>query len=215
MGRTGRGSAKYVSVREPDAERGAQDTAALERSLREPAAFTTLFERYFDLVHRYLARQAGVSEADDLTAQTFERAFLARSRFDPTVGSFRSWIFGIATNVVRESRRSDHRRRRAHGRVSGERDRSESSDQTAERVAESDRIATALRSLGDDAREVVLLVAGMGLSYEEAAVALGVPAGTVASRMSRGRRKLRHALDEAKTSATARAAKQVKEARSD
>jgi RNA polymerase sigma factor (sigma-70 family) len=210
-----RGSAKYMSVREPDAESAAQDAAEIERSLCESAVFTVLFERYFDLVHRFLARQAGASEADDLAAETFERAFLARSRFDPTVGSFRGWIFGIATNLLRESRRSDHRRRRAYGRVSNELDRREWSDQTVDRIAESDRIATALQGLGADAREVILLVAGVGLSYEEAAVALGVPVGTVASRMSRGRHKLRQALGEGETSATAGSAKGVKEARND
>lgn len=182
-------------MRQPRAAGGGSDEEAIASSLSEPARFHVLFERHFDAIHRYAARQAGEHAAEDIASETFVRAFRARSTFDAGAGNARGWLYGIATNLIREHRRAGTRQSRAYAHVERTLGRHRGTrDETAERVVESDRLEAALRSLEPDIRDVVLLVAGAGLSYQEVGEALQIPLGTVGSRMSRGRRQLSAAL---------------------
>ena len=152
------------------------------------AAFTELFERHFDDIYRYLAFRVGEGMAEDLAAETFARAFAGRRRFEPDRGSARAWLFGIARNLIRDHRRDEHREMETWRRANADQ-LSYAADDSA-RLAERLRLRTAFASLRTEWREVVLLLAVGGLSYEEAAAVLRIPLGTVRSRYSRARTQL-------------------------
>jgi len=165
------------------------DTEAIARSLGRPAAFELIFDRHFGAVHRYVSHRLGPDAADDLAAETFVRAFAARTRYVPLTADARAWLFAIATNLVR-----DEVRRRS--RDSGLNDRL--SLQLAPPYATGPdpdpQLHAALLTLRDEEREALVLFAWADLTYEEIAHATGAPIGTVRSRLSRARARLRDAL---------------------
>jgi RNA polymerase sigma factor (sigma-70 family) len=179
------------------AERSPADNAIVERALSEPEAFTELFDRYADDVHRYVVRRLGSDAADDVTAETFTVAFARRARFDLSRPDARPWLLGIATNLIRGHRRTELRRWRAMARAAPAATEEPESDRAAARMtAQAARrgLAAALARLSQPQRDVLLLHAWAELDYEEIAVALGVPVGTVRSRLHRARGVLRDAL---------------------
>jgi RNA polymerase sigma factor (sigma-70 family) len=169
------------------------DVDVLRRATQTPSVFGVLVERYHAPIHRYLRHRAGVSDADDLAAETFARAFADRRRFDPDAGSVRAWLFGIATNLLRHRHRDDKRRSRAMTRLAA----STATTQRPTLVAAStmpDDLRAALLDLRPDERDLVLLQAWAGLDYAELAAATGLPAGTVRSRLHRARARLEDAI---------------------
>ncbi len=84
---------------------GLDDVELIARSLDEPEAFAALLTRHHTPVYRYLSRRLPVDAAEECTQETFTRAFAARDRFRPHCDSALPWLYGIATNVVRERRR--------------------------------------------------------------------------------------------------------------
>ncbi|MFJ3530988.1 RNA polymerase sigma factor [Streptomyces sp. NPDC090132] len=179
-------------------DRGDSDARVIARSRDEPEQFAALFDRYAGAVHRYAARRLGPEAAEDLMAETFTTAFQRRHTYDLTRADARPWLFGIATNLVSRHRRAESRRFKALARVP---EPVEHEDPVADRaVARAGAtgvrrdLAAALAGLSARHRDVVLLVAWADLDYEEAARALGVPVGTVRSRLHRARSKLREAL---------------------
>ncbi|GAA0363126.1 RNA polymerase sigma factor [Actinoallomurus spadix] len=172
-----------------------QQTVLLGRD--DPEWFTVLYDRYAEDVHRYIAGRLGREHADDLTADVFLVAFRKRSSFDPDRGSVKPWLFGIATKTVSRHRRSEGRRLKAMSRVGAERAADGDEDGVTTRVAAQragPRLANAIRELSQADRDVLFLTALGGLGYQEVAEALGVPTGTVGSRLNRARRQLRKAL---------------------
>ena len=169
------------------------DEVDLLASLSESSRFTAVFERHVSGIHRYLSYRVGRDLADDLTAEVFLRAFKGRRTFEASKGSVSAWLFGIATNIVRHHRRDEQRRFRLDQRVLGEPGPSSGGDFADFVVSRSD-LDSAIAKLDQKSRDVVLLVAGAGLSYEEAAAALAVPLGTVRSRLSRARNQVRSQL---------------------
>ncbi|MEV4159510.1 RNA polymerase sigma factor [Nonomuraea dietziae] len=159
---------------------------------------TTWLERTFDAhwpeVHRYIARRLSSDVADDLAAEVFLVA--VRGGYDPSRGEIRPWLYGIATNLVAKHRRAEVRRWKALGRTAEPRAESHE-DTTLARVAAgalTGRLAGALAGLKRGDRDVVLLIALAGLTHAEVAEALGIPYGTVASRLNRARKQLRKTL---------------------
>ena len=166
------------------------DAAVVADSLGRPEAFEAIFDRHFDAVRRYLARRAGSSRADDLASATFVVAFERRHGFREATGSARPWLFGIATNLLRNELRSEQRALRALARVAYEPGHGD----TDAAMLESTDLPALLGALDADQRDVLLLYAWEGLSYREIAVALGVPVGTIRSRLARARARLRAEL---------------------
>lgn len=159
--------------------------------------FVAVFDQHHAEIHRFLQRRLGVEGADDLASEVFLRAFRARSDFDDTRGSVRAWLFGIALNISRERARATERRQRAY--------RSAALDPTvpvaqpphvadARSEPSADAVRAAVDRLPEAYREPLLLFTWEGLAYEEIATALGVPLGTVRSRLSRARQRLREDL---------------------
>jgi RNA polymerase sigma-70 factor (ECF subfamily) len=157
--------------------------------------FDAIFEAHFRSIHRFFSRRVGSALADDLAAETFAAAYRGRASFDPTRGALRSWLFGIATNLLRAHRRQEQQVLAVEARLSTARDRP--APDASEVVVSSliaPRLAAALGALTGDQRDVLLLHAWVELSNEEIASALNVPAGTIRSRLSRARADLRAAL---------------------
>ncbi|MDW5596172.1 RNA polymerase sigma factor [Conexibacter stalactiti] len=169
------------------------DAEAIRRAGDHPEAFEQVFERRFDAVHGYLRRRVGRDLADELAAETFTRAFAHRRRFVASHDSALPWLLGIASNLIAEQRRAEQRRLAALARAAG-------AQSAAAQASPGDgqldgRLAEALATLPARDRDALLLLAWGELSYEEVAVALAIPLGTVRSRINRARRRLTAALD--------------------
>jgi RNA polymerase sigma-70 factor (ECF subfamily) len=178
------------------------DADLLARCGHDPASFAAIYDRYAHEVHRFVLRRLGSDLADDLTADTFVAAFRHHDRFDSARASARPWLFGIAANLVGKHRRTEVRALRAVARlqadpVSASWEGSVWEDSTDERLVASSAgpaLATALAKLSVADRHVLLLIAWADLSYAEVAEALAIPIGTVRSRLSRARRRVRLSL---------------------
>jgi RNA polymerase sigma factor (sigma-70 family) len=171
----------------------ASDGQIVAASIREPERFASIFERHFAAIHHYLARRVGEDLADDLAAQVFLVAFERRGTFRAGTTDVRPWLYGIATNLVRNNRRAERRLLAAMGRLSGGRDVLPETESAAS-VGDLAQLARALAALNQAQRDALLLHAWEGLSHGEIASSLGVPQGTVASRIARARRHLRQVL---------------------
>jgi RNA polymerase sigma-70 factor (ECF subfamily) len=173
------------------------DAEVILRSRSDPAAFAVLFDRHAPALHRYVTRRLGESLADDIVAETFLAAFRRRAHYDPGRADARPWLYGMAANLIGRHHRSEVRSYRALARTGvddvaeGYADRVES--WVSASAAHRD-LARALAALSADDREVLLLIAWAELSYEEVAGALGIPLGTVRSRLHRARKRTRAAL---------------------
>jgi RNA polymerase sigma-70 factor (ECF subfamily) len=173
------------------------DATVIEQSWTQPERFAAIFERYFTQIHQYLARRVSDRTADDLAAEVFVVAFAQRQKYDLARDCARPWLYGIATNLVGTHWRQEQRRYRALARTDARQVSPSDEDLVADRVSASataPALAAALASLERGDRDVLLLVALAGLDYQEVAQALGIPYGTVCSRLNRARRRLREAL---------------------
>lgn len=172
----------------------ATDAECADRALRDPELFTVVHDRYYRDLHRYVSGRLDPQTAEDIVAETFLTAFARRDRFDPARGGVRPWLFGIATNLINRHRRKEGRRYRALARMTPEPDTEGPENRVVSSVTAGrlqPRLAAALAGLSRGERDVLLLVALGGLSYDEVAEALGISPGTTGSRLSRARAKLR------------------------
>ena len=165
--------------------------------------FEAVFREHFAPVHRFIARRVGHALAEDLAAEVFATAYRRRAAYQPERGSLRSWLYGIATNVVRGHWRDEQQLLELDARVAHDWLRRLPAPQFADAADErmiattlAPRIAGALAALNRDQREVLLLHAWADLSHEEIAAALGIAQGTARSRLSRARAALRAQLGE-------------------
>jgi RNA polymerase sigma factor (sigma-70 family) len=182
------------------------DPADAEVSPADPNDFGAVFDRYFAEIHGYAARRVGPDAAADIAADTFLTAFRLRHRFDPDRGSVKAWLYGIATNQLSVYHRSERRAYRAMARAGVPEHQEGHADAVIDQVAAGALRPALLRALADlnrGEREVLLLVALGGLSHADVAAALGIGYGTVASRLSRARAKLRTAAGLAEPGQTA------------
>jgi RNA polymerase sigma factor (sigma-70 family) len=173
------------------------DADLIELSRHEPEEFTELFRRHAPCIQRYVTRRLGPDAADDIVAETFLLAFRQRDRYDQDRADARPWLYGICTNLIGRHRRAEVRLYRALARTGADPVTESFTDRVDDRVSASSankQIAAALAKLSAELRDTLLLAAWSDLSYEEIAAALNVPVGTVRSRLSRARSKLRTIL---------------------
>jgi RNA polymerase sigma factor (sigma-70 family) len=171
--------------------------AAGDGRIEGPADFEAAFRQHFPPVYRFIARRVGSALAEDLAAETFAMAYRRRGTFDPGRGSLRSWLYGIAANLVRNHWRAEQHLLALDARLVPEVDASDGSEAADQRVIAAllaPWLAAALGQINPDQREVLLLHAWAELSHEEIAAALDVAPGTVRSRLSRARAALREQL---------------------
>jgi RNA polymerase sigma factor (sigma-70 family) len=156
---------------------------------RQPAwsaSFATTAEEHLDDVYGYLVYLTrDRSLAEDLTADTFEKALKVWRRFDPARGSARTWLCQIARTTALDWFRAEERRRRREERVAVP-DRLD--DSFAEGL--SPELDAALRELSAGEREVIALRVLLDLDGDEAARVLGISPTAVSTRLSRALKKL-------------------------
>jgi RNA polymerase sigma factor (sigma-70 family) len=165
------------------------DAEVLLRSLERPEEFGVLLTRHGRDVERYLHRRIGPDLAEELLAETFVAAFKDRGRCRTSGGSALPWLYGIATNLLRRHRRTELRQLRAYART-GIDPAFEFEAESLNRVSASSdagRLAAILADLAERPRDALLLYALAELSYEEIALALDVPVGTVRTWLHRAR----------------------------
>lgn len=165
---------------------------------RDGEAFGELFARHMNAVYNHCFRRTGSwSAAEDLTSVVFLEAWRKRRDVRLAGESLLPWLLAVANNATRNADRSLRRYRRLLGKLPESGSVPDIADDAAGR-ADDERamrlILAELRALGEPEREVIALVDWAGLSYAEAAAALGVPVGTVRSRLNRAREHLRGRL---------------------
>jgi RNA polymerase sigma factor (sigma-70 family) len=157
-------------------------------------AFGLLFKRHARAIYNFLFRStADWAAADDLLSIVFLEAWRRRDKALDE-GNVLPWLYGIAANVLRNRRRSERRGATALRRLPKAEPEPDFAAAAEERVDDERRMREALELLNElpsREREVFVLCAWMELSYEDAALALGLPIGTVRSRLSRARARLR------------------------
>ena len=156
------------------------------------AEFEQLYAREAQGLYGFLAyRTTDRSLAEDLLADTFERALRARKRYDPAKGSQRTWLYAIAMNLLR-----DHARRAAaEGRAIEKVGHPVPTGADAhDHVERRDELQRALATLAEEEREAIALRFGAELTVPEIAKLLKEPLTTVEGRVYRALRKLRQRL---------------------
>ncbi len=173
------------------------DAVVIHRSLKRPEAFGALFDRHWDVVFRYCRSRAG-SDGEGLAAETFRLAFDRRQTYDVQRDNALPWLLGLATNLIRNHLRQRSRGLRAADRLdpSPTADHADETIDRAEAALLGPALTEALTGLRSCERDALLLLAWNDLSYEEVAEALDIPIGTVRSRISRARLRLRAQLGE-------------------
>jgi RNA polymerase sigma factor (sigma-70 family) len=178
-------------------DRADVDAEVIKGSEQDPERFGAIFDSYLTEIHGYVAKRLGPSNAEDVVAETFLIAFRKRHLYNRSRGSVRTWLYGIVTHLIERHHRAEVRLLRAVSRAARHVVAEEHAEQVTTRVcAEATRVqlSKALADLSPGDRSVVLLVALAGLSHDEIASALDIPYGTVGSRLSRARKRLRAAL---------------------
>ncbi len=178
---------------------GEDDAALIRAAQDDPASFGVVFDRHFGSVYRFCGRRVGHDLADDLAGETFRRAFEARHSYDLSKPNALPWLFRIALNLVHDAIRARAVEDRAYARL-----RSLAGTQSSGQVDQAARITEARHDLAALARllvtepqedvDALFLHVWEGLSYGDVARTLGVPIGTVRSRLSRLRRRLEEGL---------------------
>jgi RNA polymerase sigma factor (sigma-70 family) len=171
------------------------DAAAIAASLADPASFAPIFDRHAATVLRFLIRRVGPDAADGLVGETFRIAFERRASYDLDRPCARPWLYGIATNVLARHRRAEGRRLAALSRLAGRAAVDTPAAEAAEARADAldlwPRVAATIAGLPPGERDALLLYAWEDLGYDDIADALGIPVGTVRSRLNRARTRLR------------------------
>jgi len=129
------------------------------------------------------------SDADDLTQMTLERALLARRRWQPGT-KLDSWLYRIMRNLWIDTARSRARKAKLEAPAEAGNTIGVDPRPGLEASIDLERVMAAMDRLPDDQREVVALILVEGFGYREAAELLGLPIGTVSSRLVRGRTAL-------------------------
>jgi RNA polymerase sigma-70 factor, ECF subfamily len=163
----------------------AQHALADEREVR--AAYAAHAGELYGFALRSLGERGMAEEA---VQETFLRAWRAGERFDPELGSLRTWLFAILRNVVIDLGRA----RAARPAVAA--GTPEAAHEPLEQVLLAWQVEEGLRRIGDDHRRILIETYYRGRPYAEVAAELGVPEGTVKSRVYYGLRALRNALEE-------------------
>jgi RNA polymerase sigma-70 factor, ECF subfamily len=174
-----------------------EDERSLVRRCRtgDEAAWRELVARHarsvFGLAYRFVGR---VDAAEDLTQEVFVRVYQALGRYREEQGAFRAWLLSVARNVAIDNYR---KRREERLRLTGDPEvietmatASEGPHRLLEKQEQAEIVRRGLRALPRELREPLVLYDLLGHPYDEVAVQLGIPLGTVKSRINRGRIEL-------------------------
>ncbi|GAA1122158.1 MULTISPECIES: RNA polymerase sigma factor [Microbacterium] len=171
------------------------DSEIIQRSLGQPRAFAELFDRHAGTLGGYAARRLGADAGEDILSETFLVAFARRATFDTSWDSALPWLYGIASRLIRKHRAQEARYLRSAIHSAGREEHVsaghvEATNARLDAQLSTRVLAPVIARLSAKDRDTLLLYAWGDLTYEEVAAALGVPIGTVRSRMNSIRRRL-------------------------
>jgi RNA polymerase sigma-70 factor (ECF subfamily) len=149
-------------------------------------ALGPLIARHHVALHRFVARRIG-ADAEDIVSETFECACLRAASYRAQGPDARPWLFGIATNLLRGHARREAAMYKAYARTGIDPAAASAEDSAHVDSGHGPALARALAQMRDEHREALLLYALADLSYEEVALALDVPVGTVKGWLHRAR----------------------------
>ena len=173
-----------------------QDLISLVRE-RDAHAFATLYDRHARAAYSLAYRMMGERQAaEDLVQEAFLKLWRGASSYRPERGSVRSWLLTMVHNLAIDQLRSSASRRRMQERVEATAPRFLPSEAFKEswRNAQREQIKEALKTLPQEQVEVLELAYFGGYTRKEIAGLLGLPLGTVKSRMRLGLKKMRGLL---------------------
>ncbi|WP_371666445.1 RNA polymerase sigma factor [Streptomyces sp. NBC_00289] len=166
----------------------------------DPTAFGQIFDEHARVVYRHAVRWTGDwVAAEDVVSLTFLEAWRLRKKLRPDGESLRPWLLGIATNVLRNTARAARRHQKALTQLPPRETVPDFAEELVGRLADTEQLAAAkaaLEQLRPAEREVFALCVWSGLEHAAVAEALGVPVGTVRSRLSRARSRLRELTEQ-------------------
>ena len=163
-----------------------------ERALARAADVREAYQAHSGELYGFAVRSLGDQAlAEEAVQETFMRAWRAGDRFDPDLGSLRTWLFAILRNVV-----IDLGRARARSLETPTADPVEIAHEPLEQLLLTWQVEEALRRVGEVHRHVLVETYLRERPYAEVAAELGVPEGTIKSRVYYGLRALRNALEE-------------------
>jgi RNA polymerase sigma-70 factor (ECF subfamily) len=175
------------------------DAQAVRDSMSRPEAFAHLFDQHFEWLFGFCSRRVGARPAEDVVGEVFRRAFEKRDQFDVSRPSARPWLIAIALNVMRNETRRQSRERVAIARVPVVKPRAQefldsivATSLDAKGLVE--QVRRGLAGLPEDEYQALTLFAWDELSYGDIADAVGVPVGTIRSRIHRARQRLQASL---------------------
>ena len=169
------------------------DSEIVSRSWSSPAVFAEVYDRHAATVYRYAARRVGTDAAEDVMGETFLVAFERRDRYDAGYENALPWLLGIATVLIRKHRGTEARFLRAAAASGPAPVVVEEQDDRLDADRALGALVPAIRRMPARDRDALLLYAWGDLDYQGVAHALGVPVGTIRSRLNRARRVLRQA----------------------
>jgi RNA polymerase sigma-70 factor (ECF subfamily) len=160
-------------------------------------SYGVLFDRHCEAIRSYCARRLGSLEGvDDLVSIVFLEAWRRRDDAEVVDERVLPWLYGIARRTIQNRWRTTLRHRRALAKLPPTVAAHDHADEVAARLDDQrdlEQVRVAFAKLGTHDQEVLTLCVWQGLDYAAASVALGVPIGTVRSRLSRARDRLRAA----------------------
>lgn len=160
----------------------------------DSSSFERLFQAHAEPLFAFLVYRTGDRQlAEDLLADTFERALRGRARFDPRRGSEKNWVYAIAVNLVRDHARRERVETNALERVGAHESR-RVDDGALGSVEDRDSLKRALIKLNDAEREAIALRFGSDLKLREVAQVLDERQSAVEKRIARALEKLRNEL---------------------
>ena|SRR5215212_4055375 len=155
--------------------------------------FERLYREHAGPLLAFLTYRTGDSDlADDLLADTFERALRSRKRFNPSRASEKTWLYAIALNLLRDHGRRSSAGRRAAARTEGH--TPVASEGGLEQVEQRDRVARAMDSLGSRERELLAMRYGADMALREIATLMNQSTGTTAAQLYRALERMASAL---------------------
>lgn len=161
----------------------------------DTTALGEAYDEHAQVLFRYAMRVCGhQAAAEDVVSATFLEAWRCRERLRPDGDGLRPWLLGIATNILRSTARETRRRDTALARLADRGVLPDFAEDVVARLYDTEQLdaaRAALKRLRRRDREVFALVVWAGLDYAAAGEALGIPVGTVRSRLSRARDRLR------------------------
>ena len=169
---------------------------AIDTPAEADVAFEELYRSSRDDVYAYVSGMLrDRSAAEDVTAQAFERAYRRRASFDPSRGSHRGWLFGIARNAALD----ELRRRKRHTELADDpidEVASQAHEEAVETAMRRSVLSAGLAKLSPRERELIALKFFAGLGNAEIAEVIGVSESNAGTRLHRAMEKLREACDD-------------------